>query len=169
MAFFLVEGGGPTHLGFGQIYTTQNDEKANGETKKPTREHAGGITYIPHEVPEAPWSIHAVKIARSRDDLQFEYDGQNFYMYLDPRSNKIGFFPWGAQLRVGYDLPIAAESLYRLDKFDQTVGLKSVAPAKGWDVVDFPTYDLKQFIAGRGRSVRQPTGWRVARHSLEAP
>ena len=50
--------------------------------------------------------------------------------------------------------PMAAESPYRLDKFDQTVGLKPVAPAKWWDVVDFPTYDLKQFIARRARSVR---------------
>jgi RNA polymerase sigma factor (sigma-70 family) len=50
--------------------------------------------------------------------------------------------------------PIAAESPYRLDKFEQTVGLKPVAPAKWWDVVDFSTSDLKQFIAGRARSVR---------------
>ena len=50
--------------------------------------------------------------------------------------------------------PIAAESPYRLDKFDQTVGLKPVAPGKWWDVIDFPAYDLKQFIAGRARSVR---------------
>jgi len=50
--------------------------------------------------------------------------------------------------------PIAAESPYRLDKFEQTVGLKPVAPAKWWDVLDFPTDDLKQFIAGRERSVR---------------
>jgi hypothetical protein len=50
--------------------------------------------------------------------------------------------------------PIAAESPYRLDKFDQTVGLKPVAPGKWWDVLDFPASDLKQFIAGRARSVR---------------
>jgi RNA polymerase sigma factor (sigma-70 family) len=50
--------------------------------------------------------------------------------------------------------PIAAESAYRLDKFEQAIGLKPVAPAKWWDVLDFPTDDLKQFIAGRARSVR---------------
>jgi hypothetical protein len=50
--------------------------------------------------------------------------------------------------------PIAAESSYRLNKFDQTVGLKPVAPGKRWDVLDFPASDLKQFIAGRARSVR---------------
>jgi len=50
--------------------------------------------------------------------------------------------------------PIAAESSYRLDKFDQAVGLKPVAPGKWWDVIDSPAYDLKQFIAGRARSVR---------------
>jgi RNA polymerase sigma factor (sigma-70 family) len=146
--------------------------------------------------------------------------GQNFYLYLDQRSNKFGFIPWDldaawgnfwvgtkaeqqqssiwrpwvgenrflervmaveefrriyrahledflARLYVPERLsrridtiaaairePIAAESSYRLDKFDQTVGLKPVAPAKWWDVVDFPTNDLKQFIAGRARSVR---------------
>jgi hypothetical protein len=51
--------------------------------------------------------------------------------------------------------PIAAESPYRLNKFDQTVGLKPVAPGKRWDVLDFPASDLKQFIAGRARSVRR--------------
>jgi spore coat protein H len=146
--------------------------------------------------------------------------GQNFYLYLDQRSNKFGFVPWDldaawgnfwvgskaeqqqssiwrpwvganrflervmaveefrriyrahledflARLYVPERLnrridtiaaairePMAAESPYRLDKFDQTVGLKPVAPAKWWNVVDFPTHDLKQFIAGRARSVR---------------
>lgn len=59
--------------------------------------------------------------------------------------------------------PLAAESPYRLDKFDQTVGLKPTAPARGWQIGinypvpfrDFiPATDLKQFIAGRARSVR---------------
>jgi RNA polymerase sigma factor (sigma-70 family) len=49
---------------------------------------------------------------------------------------------------------IAAESPYRMNKFDQTVGLKPVAPGKWWGVLDFPASDLKQFIAGRARSVR---------------
>ena len=50
--------------------------------------------------------------------------------------------------------PIAAESSYRLDKLEQMVGWKPVAPGKWWDPVDFPAYDLKKFIAGRARSVR---------------
>jgi hypothetical protein len=59
--------------------------------------------------------------------------------------------------------PIAAESLFRLDKFEQAIGLKPIAPARGWHIGinypvpfrDFvPAYDLKQFIAGRARSVR---------------
>ena len=50
--------------------------------------------------------------------------------------------------------PIAAESHYRLNKLDQTIGLKPVAPRKWWNVLDFPAHDLKQFIAGRARSVR---------------
>jgi len=59
--------------------------------------------------------------------------------------------------------PIAAESSYRLDKFEQTVGLKPIAPARGWQMginypvpfYDFiPANDLKQFITGRARSVR---------------
>ena len=146
--------------------------------------------------------------------------GQNYYLYLDQRSNKFGFVPWDldaawgnfwvgskaeqqqssiwrpwvgenrflervmvveefrriyrahledfmARLYVPERLnrridtiaaairePIAAESPYRLDKFDQAVGLKPVAPWKWWDVLDFPASDLKQFIAGRARSVR---------------
>ena len=59
--------------------------------------------------------------------------------------------------------PIAAESPYRLDKFEQTVGLKPIAPTRGWQLgihypVPFrdiiPANDLKLFIAGRARSVR---------------
>ena len=159
--------------------------------------------------------------------------GQNFYMYLDPASNKFGFIPWDldaawgnfwvgtkaeqqgasiwrpwvaenrflervmaveefrriyrthledflARLYVPERLnqridaiaaairePIAAESPFRLDKFEQAVGLKPVAPARAWQFginypvpfPDFPAYDLKQFIAARARSVRsQLTG-----------
>jgi RNA polymerase sigma factor (sigma-70 family) len=155
--------------------------------------------------------------------------GQNFYLYLNPTSNKFGFIPWDldaawgnfwvgtkaeqqhssiwwpwvgevrllervmaveefrriyrthledfvARLYVPERLnqridtiaaairdPVAAESPYRLDKFEQAVGLKPIAPARGWQTGinyplpfrDFiPAYDLKQFIAGRARSVR---------------
>jgi len=155
--------------------------------------------------------------------------GQNYYMYLDPGSNKLGFIPWDldaswgnfwvgtraeqqgasiwrpwvgkvrflerlmaveefrrtyrkhledllARLYVPERLnqridaiaaairdPIAAESRRRLDKFEQTVGLKPIAPVRGWSIginypVPFPDFipasDLKQFIAGRAQSVR---------------
>jgi spore coat protein CotH len=154
--------------------------------------------------------------------------GQNFYLYLDPVSNKFGFIPWDldaawgnfwigtkaeqqqssiwrpwigenrllerlmaveefrrlyrthledflARLyepeRLNHRIdaiaaairePIAAESPHRLDKFEQTVGLKPITPARGWQIginypvpfPDIPAYDLKQFIAGRARSVR---------------
>lgn len=146
--------------------------------------------------------------------------GQNYYLYLDPRSNKFGFIPWDldaawgnfwigtkaqqqqssiwrpwvgenrflervmaveefrrvyrahledfvARLYVPERLnrridaiaaairdPIAAESHYRLDKFEQATGTKQVERGRWWDVIDFPAYDLKQFIAGRARSVR---------------
>jgi DNA-directed RNA polymerase specialized sigma24 family protein len=60
--------------------------------------------------------------------------------------------------------PIAAESTYRLEKFEQTVGLKPIEPRRGWQLginypVPFrdvmPANDLKQFIAGRARSVHR--------------
>ena len=155
--------------------------------------------------------------------------GQNFYLYLDQRSNKLGFIPWdldaawgnfwvgtkaeqqGASIwqpwvgenrflervmaveefrriyrthledfvarlyapeRLSQRIdaiaavirdPVAAESPYRLDKFEQTVGLKPMAPPRGWQLgINYPlphrdfvlVYDLKEFIAGRARSVR---------------
>jgi len=155
--------------------------------------------------------------------------GQNFYMYLDNGSNKLGFIPWDldaawgnfwigtkaeqqqssiwhpwvgenrllerlmvveefrriyrthledfvARLYLPERLnqridaiaaairdPIGAESPYLLNKFDQAVGSKPIEPPRGWRTGvnhpvpfrDFiPVYDLKQFIAGRARSVR---------------
>jgi spore coat protein CotH/DNA-directed RNA polymerase specialized sigma24 family protein len=155
--------------------------------------------------------------------------GQNYYLYLDPASNKFGFIPWDldaawgnfwigtrteqqqssiwrpwvgenrllerlmaveefrriyrthledflARLYAPERLskridtiaaairdPIAAESPYRLDKFEQTVGLKPITTARGWQLgINYPlpfrdympAGDLKQFIAGRARSVR---------------
>lgn len=59
--------------------------------------------------------------------------------------------------------PIASESPFRLDKFEQAVGLKPIAPGRRWQTgINYPVpfrdfihaYDLKQFIAGRARSVR---------------
>jgi hypothetical protein len=50
--------------------------------------------------------------------------------------------------------PIGAESPFRLDKFEQSVGLKPIAPARRWRTgINPPAYDLKQFIANRARSV----------------
>jgi spore coat protein CotH len=149
--------------------------------------------------------------------------GQNFYMYLDPRSNKFGFIPWDldsawgkiwiapraeqerasiwhpwlgenrfiervmaveefrriyrshledflARLYVPDRLhrrideiaavirdPIAAQSAFRLDKFEQAVGLKPVHPSPGeWpDTFNRPAHELKRFIDKRAESVRR--------------
>jgi RNA polymerase sigma factor (sigma-70 family) len=150
-------------------------------------------------------------------------DGQNFYMYLDPRSNKFGFIPWDldsawgdfwiaskaeqarasiwhpwigenrfiervmaveefrriyrshledflARLYVPDRLqrrideiagvirdPIAAQSAFRLDKFEQAVGLKPVHPSPGESPNSFnhPAHELKRFIDDRAGSVRR--------------
>lgn len=150
-------------------------------------------------------------------------DGQNFYMYLDPRSNRFGFIPWDldsawgmiwlaskaeqarasiwhpwigknrfiervmaveefrriyrshledflVRLYVPDRLhrrideiaavirdPIAAQSAFRLDMFEQAVGLKPVHP--GPEVPYGPNYpgvhELKRFIDQRAESVRR--------------
>ena len=150
-------------------------------------------------------------------------DGQNFYVYLDPRSNKFGFIPWDldlawgaffllgtktererasiwhpwvgqnrflervmkvegfrrlyrAQLEDGLarlfvpkrlyqhidDLaaairsPVAAESDFRLNKFEQAVGAKPLQPPRGNPQgADRPVHQLKRFIEQRAASVRQ--------------
>jgi DNA-directed RNA polymerase specialized sigma24 family protein len=150
-------------------------------------------------------------------------DGQNFYMYLDPRSNKLGFIPWDldsawghfwiadklklerasiwhpwigenrfiervmaveefrglyrahledflARLFVPERLhrrideiaavirdPIAAESRFRLNKFEQAAGMKPPRPAPGESRhgVNHPPHLLKPFIEARARSVRR--------------
>lgn len=151
-------------------------------------------------------------------------DGQNFYMYLDPRSNKFGFIPWdldSAWGRTGIALtaeqarasvwhpwmgknrfiervmgveefrriyrthladfvsrlyvperlhrrideiaavirdPIAAQSAYRLDNFEQAVGMKPVHPSPG-ELPYGPNYpgvhEIKRFIDKRAESVRR--------------
>ena len=147
-------------------------------------------------------------------------DGQNFYMYLDPRSNKFGFIPWDLDAAWGnfwiasraeqerasiwhpwvgenrfiervmaveefrriyrahledfltrlfvparlhrrvddiaavlHD-PIAAESAFRLDKFEQAVGLKPAKPGGKPYGVNHPAHDLKRFVEARAKSVR---------------
>jgi RNA polymerase sigma factor (sigma-70 family) len=150
-------------------------------------------------------------------------DGQNFYMYLDPRSNKFGFIPWDldaawgnfwiasraeqerasiwhpwvgknrfiervmaveefrriyrshledfvARLYVPERLhrrideiaavirdPIAAQSAFRLDKFEQEVGWKPVhaSPGERHDTFNRPAHELKRFIDKRAESVRR--------------
>jgi DNA-directed RNA polymerase specialized sigma24 family protein len=150
-------------------------------------------------------------------------DGQNFYMYLHPRSNKFGFIPWDldsawghfwigdrlelerasiwhpwigenrfiervmsvdefrriyrehledflARLFVPDRLhrrideiaavirePIAAESGFRLNKFEQAVGMKPPRPSPGESRhgVNHPPHLLKPFIEARARSVRR--------------
>jgi spore coat protein CotH len=149
-------------------------------------------------------------------------DGQNFYMYLDPRSNKFGFIPWDldaawgniwlastteqeqasiwhpwigenrflarvmaveefrhiyrrhledfvSRLYVPGRLhrrideiaavirgPIAAQSAFRLDKFEQSVGLKAVhhSPGESPKSLNRPAYETKRFIERRAESVR---------------
>jgi spore coat protein CotH len=150
-------------------------------------------------------------------------DGQNYYLYLDPRSNKFGFIPWDldaawgdfwiasraeqerasiwhpwvgenrfiervmaveefrriyrshledflARLYVPGRLhrrideiaavirdPIAAQSAFRLDKFEQAVGWKPVHPSPGeWPgTFNRPAGELKRFINKRAESVRR--------------
>ena len=42
-----------------------------GQTNRPP-ENGPGITYMHDEVPEVPWSVHIVKVARSRKDFRLE-------------------------------------------------------------------------------------------------
>jgi RNA polymerase sigma factor (sigma-70 family) len=149
--------------------------------------------------------------------------GQNFYMYLDPGSNKFGFIPWDldsawgniwiasradsiqasiwhpwigenrflervmaveefrriyrshledflARLYVPDRLhrrideiaavirdPIAAQSAFRLDKFEQEVGWKPVhrSPGEWPDTFNRPANEMKGFIDKRAASVRR--------------
>jgi len=150
-------------------------------------------------------------------------NGQNFYVYLDPRSNKFGFIPWDLDLAwggffllgskrererasiwhpwVGQNRffervmaveefrriyrahledfstrlfvparlnqridelgavirgPIAAESDFRLDKFEQAIGNRPVKPSRGDSMgADRRAHQLKRFIEKRTVSVRQ--------------
>lgn len=149
--------------------------------------------------------------------------GQNFFMYLHPRSNKFGFIPWDLDSAWGHfwlaekeeferasiwhpwvgenrfiervmaveefrriyrghleDFlasvfvpdrlhrridemaavirdPVSAESAFRLNKFEQAVGLKPLKPSPGEtkNGVNHPPHELKPFIEGRARSVRR--------------
>jgi RNA polymerase sigma factor (sigma-70 family) len=151
-------------------------------------------------------------------------DGQNFYMYLDPRSNKFGFIPWDLdsawgtiwiaskaeqarasiwhpwmgenrfiervmaveefrriyrshledflarlyvperlhrridEIAAGIRGPIAAQSAFRLDRFEQAVGLKPVHPSpreRPYGPNHPEVHELKRFIERRAESVRR--------------
>ena len=164
-------------------------------------------------------------------------DGQNFYLYLDPRSNKFGFIPWDLDAAWGNfwiasraeqerasiwhpwigknpflervmaveefrrvyrshleDFvsrlfvpgllhrrideiaavirdPIAAQSAFRLDKFEQEVGLKPVHPSPGERPNTFnrPAHELKRFIDKRAASVRRQLDGKSKGMILEYP
>jgi hypothetical protein len=52
--------------------------------------------------------------------------------------------------------PIAAESGFRLNKFEQTVGLKPVTPSgEQPNSINRPAYPLVPFVEARARSVRR--------------
>ena len=155
----------------------------------------------------------------------FLSNGQNYYLYLDPRSNKFGFIPWDLDLAWGgffllgstkqrerasvwhpwvgehhflervmavekFRLiyrahledfltrlfvperlhqridelapiirePIAAESDFRLKKFEQAISIEKLEPvAKGGNPngANRPVHQLKRFIVNRAQSVRQ--------------
>lgn len=150
-------------------------------------------------------------------------DGQNFYVYLDPRSNKFGFIPWDLDLAWGNFFllgsatgreqasiwhpwagenrfiervmaveefrkmyrahledfsarlfvpgrlsqridelaavirePVAAESDFRLNKFEQAIGAKPLEPRRGDQMgSNRQAHRLKRFIEKRAISVRQ--------------
>jgi RNA polymerase sigma factor (sigma-70 family) len=53
--------------------------------------------------------------------------------------------------------PVAAESMFRLNKFEQSVGLKAVAPSPGESPygLNHPAHELKRFIDKRAESVQR--------------
>ncbi len=164
-------------------------------------------------------------------------DGQNFYLYLDGRSNRFGFVPWDLDAAWGHfwlgtkpelerasiwhpwvgenrfiervmavkefrntyrahleDFltrlfvperlhrrideiaavlrdPIAAQSTFRLNKFEQAVGMKPVKPSPGETPygVNHPAHDLKRFVEARARSVRRQLDGKSAGMILNYP
>ncbi len=52
--------------------------------------------------------------------------------------------------------PVAAESSFRLDKFEQSVGMKPLTPSPGEkeNGLNHPAHQLKRFIEARAKSVR---------------
>ncbi len=54
----------------GELATLSSTNGTTGGTNQP--DPNAGVTYLPHVVEEVPWSIHIVKVDRSRSDLRFE-------------------------------------------------------------------------------------------------
>lgn len=164
-------------------------------------------------------------------------DGQNFYMYLDPRSNRFGFIPWDldaswgefwlaskeemerasiwhpwvgpnrflervmaveafrrlyrahleeflaglfvpqrlqrriAEMAVLLREPIAAESAFRLHKFEQSVGAKPLQPSpREYPYgLNHPAHQLQRFVEARARSVRRQLEGKSAGMILKPP
>jgi spore coat protein CotH len=162
---------------------------------------------------------------------------QNFYMYLDPRSNRLGFIPWDldsawgdfwlgtreelanasishpwvgqnrlferlmelgdfrqkyrshledfldrifvpARLHKKMDElatvlrdPIASESSFRLQKFEQTVGLKPVQrmPGETRQGLRARAYPFMRFIESRAQSVRAQLDGKSPGHTVKLP
>jgi hypothetical protein len=69
-----------------------------------------------------------------------------------------------------YD-PVAAESAFRLNKFEQSVGMKPVKPSPGetlWGV-NHPTHEFKRFIDKRAESVRNQLDGKSKGTILKSP
>ena len=67
--------------------------------------------------------------------------------------------------------PIAAESTFRLNKFEQEAGAKPVTPSPGETPhgINHPTYPLRRFVEARSRSVRQQLDGKSAGLILKPP
>src|SRR5262249_46268540 len=67
--------------------------------------------------------------------------------------------------------PIAAESAFRLNKFEQAVGLKPVKPSPGESAygLNHPAHELKRFIDKRAESVRRQLDGRARGMIIKLP
>src|SRR6185295_1525669 len=67
--------------------------------------------------------------------------------------------------------PIAAESAFRLNKFEQEAGAKPVelSPGETQNGVNHPAYPLKRFVENRARSVRQQLDGKAAGMIVKPP
>ena len=67
--------------------------------------------------------------------------------------------------------PISAESPFRLNKFEQAVGLKPLKPTPGEKPhgLNHPPNDLRRFVELRARSVRQQLDGKSKGMILKSP